>query len=60
MKSGFLTSGSKKAFTELRQVFIKAPIIHHFDPEQHIRVETDVLGYVIGRVLSQLTSDDLG
>ena len=35
-------------------------ILHHFDPEHHIRVETDASGYAIGEVLSQLTSDDLG
>ena len=59
-ESGFLTSGARKAFTKLRQAFIKAPILHHFDPERHIRVETDTSGYAIGGVLSQLTSDDLG
>ena len=59
-ESGFLTSGARKAFTKLRQVFIKAPILHHFDPERHIRVETDASGYAIGGVLSQLTSDDSG
>ena len=59
-ESGFLTSGAKKAFTKLRQAFIKAPILHHFDPERHIRVETDASGYAIGGVLSQLTSDDSG
>ena len=59
-KSDFLTSGARKAFTELRQAFIKAPILHHFDLKCHIRVETDASGYAIGGVLSQLTSDDLG
>ena len=59
-ESSFLTPGAKKAFTKLRQAFIKAPILHHFDPERHIRVETDASGYAIGGVLSQLTSDDLG
>ena len=53
----FLTPGAKLAFTELRQAFLKAPIVHHFDPERHIRIETDISGYAIGRVLSQLTSE---
>ena len=44
----------------MRQAFVKAPILHHFDPERHIRVETDASGYAIGGVLSQLTSDDVG
>ena len=59
-ESGFLTSGARKAFTKLRQAFIKAPIFHHFDPERHIRIETDASGYAIGGVFSQLTSDDSG
>ena len=51
-ESGFLTSGARKAFTKLRQAFIKAPILHHFDSEHHIRVETDASGYAIGGVFS--------
>ena len=58
-ESGFLTSEAKRVFTKLRQAFIKAPILHHFNPEHHIQFETDVSGYAIGGVLSQLTSDDL-
>ena len=60
VRSDFLTPGAKLAFAKLRQAFVKAPILHHFDPERHIRIETDVSGYAIGGVLSQLTSDDLG
>ena len=56
--SDFLTPGAKLAFTELRQAFLKTPILHHFDLERHIRIEIDVSGYAIGGVLSQLTSDD--
>ena len=58
--SDCLTLGAKLAFTELRQAFFKAPILHHFDPDCHIRIETDASSYAIGGVLSQLTSDDLG
>ena len=58
--SDFLIPGAKLAFTKLRQAFLKAPILHHFDLERHIRIETDVLSYAIGGVLSQLTLDDLG
>ena len=43
----------------MRQAFTKAPILQHFDPECHIRIETDASGYAIGGVLSQLTSDHL-
>ena len=58
--SDFLIPGAKLIFTKLRQAFLKAPILHHFDPERHIRIETDASGYTIGGVLSQLTSDDSG
>ena len=51
----FLTSNAREAFNRLRQAFTKAPILRHFDPECHIRIETDALGYAIGRVPSQLT-----
>ena len=58
--SDYLIFGAKLAFTKLRQAFFKAPILYHFDLERHIQIKTNVSGYVIGRVLSQLTSDDLG
>ena len=51
----FLTSNAREAFNRLRQAFTKAPILRHFDPECYIRIKTDVLGYAIGEVLSQLT-----
>ena len=59
-KSDFLTPGARLAFTKLRQAFVKALILHHFDLEHHIWIETNVSGYTIGGVLSQLTSDNLG
>ncbi len=44
----------------MSQAFIKALILNHFDPEHHIRIETDASDYAVGEILSQLTSDDLG
>ena len=68
--TGFLTSKTRLAFTQLRQAFVEAPILYYFNPETHIRIETDVSGYTIGSILSQLsfetksdgvvTKDDLG
>ena len=52
VQSDFLTPGAKLAFAELRQAFVKAPILHLFDPERHIQIETDASGYAISRVLS--------
>ncbi len=56
----FLIANARRAFTELRQAFIGAPILNHYNPEHYIRIEMDASGYVMGRILSQLTSDDLG
>ena len=53
----FLTPDARQAFTQLRQAFTKAPILRHFDPKRHIRIETDASGCVIGDVLSQMTSE---
>ena len=50
--SDFLTPGAKLAFTELRQAFLISPIFHHFDPERHIWIKTDVSSYAISGVLS--------
>ncbi len=56
----FLTSKARKTFTNLKQEFVEAPILNHFDPECHIRIETDTSSYAIGEIFSQLTLDDLG
>ena len=56
----FLIVNARKAFTKLRQVFIEAPILSHFDSEHHIQIEIGALGYAIGRIFSQLTLDNLG
>ena len=55
--TGYLTPKARKAFIQLRQAFTKAPILRHFDPECHIRIQTDASGYAIGGVLSQLNFD---
>ena len=58
--TSYLIPNAKQTFIQLRQTFIKAPILHHFDPECHIWIKTDALGYTIGEVLSQLTLNNLG
>ena len=58
--AGYLTFGAKKSFNFLRHAFIQASILQHFDLERYIQIETNVSGYVIGRILSQLILDDLG
>ena len=50
----FLTFDAKKAFNHLWLAFVKTLILQQFDLENHIWIETNVLSYAIGRVLSQL------
>ena len=57
--SDFLTPGARLTFTKLRQAFVEALILHHFDPERHIWVEIYILDYAISKVFSQLTSEGL-
>ena len=54
-KRKLLTSDTREGFNRLRQAFTKATIFRYFDPEYHIRIETDLSGYAIKGVLSQLT-----
>ena len=56
----FLTSKIRKAFTKLRQAFVEAPILNHFDLKRYIQIKIDVFGYANSGILSQLTLDDLG
>ena len=58
--SNFFTPGARLAFIKMRQAFVKAPILYHFNPECHIRIETDEFDYAISRALNQLISDDWG
>ena len=50
--SNFLTPKVKLAFSRLRQTFIEAFILHHFDPEHYIRIETDASDYAISGIFS--------
>ena len=52
--TGYLTLNARQAFSQLRQVFTRAPILRHSDPECHIRIEIDASGYTMDIVLSQL------
>ena len=53
----FLALDARQIFTQLGQVFTKAPILQHFDSEHHIQIETNASGYAIGYVLCQITSE---
>ena len=53
-RPSFLTPKARSAFNRLWLAFTEAPILQHFDPECHIWIKTDVSGYAISDVLSQL------
>ena len=55
----FFTFKAKLPFIKLRQVFFKARILYHFNLERYIWIKTDVLGYAIGGIFSQLILDNL-
>lgn len=59
-KTDFFTFKARLTFAELGQTFIKTSILYHFDLEYQIQIETNILGYIINKVLSQLTLDNLG
>ncbi|RYC80447.1 hypothetical protein BFJ63_vAg16669 [Fusarium oxysporum f. sp. narcissi] len=48
-----LDDRERQAFRALIAEFGKAPVLRHFDPERHIRVETDALEYAMAGILSQ-------
>ena len=56
----YLTPKAWLAFTQFKKAFTKALIFRQFDLEYHIQIETNVSSYAIGKVLSQLTLDNLG
>ena len=57
--SNYLTLYIKKVFTFLQYAFTQVSILQHFDLERHIQIDTNVSSYAIGRILSQLTLDNL-
>lgn len=53
--SDLFIARTRLPFTKLSQAFVKAPILHHFNPKRHIQIETDALGYIMNGVFNQLT-----
>ena len=48
----FLTPNARITFNRLWLTFIKVPILWYFDPQYHIKIKTDALGYAINGVLN--------
>lgn len=47
------TAAADEAFRKLRQQFLQAPVLRHFDPELPIRLETDASAHAISAILTQ-------
>lgn len=47
----------QEVFNELKDLFINAPILAHFEEERETVIETDVSGWATGAVLSQRQKD---
>ena len=55
----FVIFKAREAFTKLRQVFIEASILNHFNLEYYIQIETNIFDYTIDKILNQWTLDNL-
>lgn len=49
-KTDFLISEARFIGINLQKVFTKAPILYYFNSKDHIKLEIDVLEYIINRV----------
>ena len=49
-----LTPEGEESFETLKEAFMKAPLLRHFDPTRKIRIESDASGYAVSAILSQL------
>ncbi len=58
MSSFIWSSEAKSAFNQLRDVFIRAFILRHFDLERHICIEIDTFNYAVASILSQSDDED--
>lgn len=58
-KACFLTSKASIAFTCLQKSFTKAPILHYFDPERYIRIQTNASSFAISAIFCQLSLEHM-
>lgn len=55
----YLTIVAKITFSQLKKVITKAFILQHFNLKYYIWIKTDIFNYIISKVLSQLTWNNL-
>ena len=51
-------SEAKQAFNQLRDVFMKAFILRHFNSEQHIHIKINTFNYAVASILFQSNDED--
>jgi macrodomain Ter protein organizer (MatP/YcbG family) len=52
-----LIKKTRKAFNELKEVFIKTSILLHFDLKRRIRLKIDVFDFAISEIIFQLIEE---
>ena len=58
LKFFVLSTETRLAFKNLKQTFLVASILHHFDQKHSIRVETDASGFAISGILTQCEENE--
>ncbi len=58
MSSFIWLSKAKQAFNQLRDVFMRASILRHFDSEQHICIKINTFNYAVASILSQSNDEN--
>ena len=58
MNSFIWSSEAKQAFNQLRDIFMRASILRHFDSEWHIHIEINAFNYAVASILSQSDDED--
>ena len=55
-KHGQLVWGlsEEQAFQEIKEAFITAPVLKHYEPERRLRIESDASNFAVAAILSQL------
>ena len=56
-KTNFLIPNAKRAFNYLKLAFIEALILQNFNLKSHIRIKTNMSGYVISEIFNKLNLD---
>lgn len=51
-KARYYLFNIEKTLNQKKQAFFKVYIIHFFDAEDDIEIETDIFGYILGEIFS--------